>query len=212
MKKLFFTIVILFFVTACDLKKDSDTPNEFKIEEDSLLEAPAVEETEVEVKTVPKETKKVSVNKFLVIEEKISASISNIIVASQNKDTLTLEEVDPVLRMYNSDLNKDGLEELFLITQSTGSGSYGTIYGFNTNKDETISEIIVPEISQSDLSEGSVFHGYSGHDSIYIDNNKLFRKFPIYKPEDKNCCPTGGNKTIQYILKSNKSYWRLEIK
>lgn len=211
MKKIFFTVAILLSAIACDLKKDTDTPNEITIEDESIEES-IVKEKEVEVKAVIKETKKVSVNNFLVTEEKLSGSISNVLVTSQNNDTFKLEEVDPIFRMYNSDLNKDGLEELFLITQSTGSGSYGTIYGFNTNKDKTISEIIVPEISQSDLSEGAVFFGYLGHDSIYMDNNKLFRKFPIYKPEDKNCCPTGGDNTIQYVLKSNKSYWRLEIK
>ena len=211
MKKLFLTIVILFSVVGCDLKKDSDTPNDIIIN-DEELEEPVEESTEEESNTLKKETKKVSVNNYLVVEEKINASISNIIVTSQNKDTLKIEEVDPILTMYNSDLNKDGLEELFLITQSTGSGSYGTIYGYHMNKDKSIAEIIVPEISQSDLSEGSVFNGYSGHDSIYIDKNKLYRKFPIFKTGDENCCPTGGDKTIQYILKSNKSLWRLEIK
>jgi len=109
-----------------------------------------------------------------------------------------------------ADINSDGFDELYLITQSTGSGTYGTIYGFTSNNDKSITPIYIPKISEKDLKGN--FKGYMGHDSIYISNNKLFRKYPVYKEEDANCCASGGDKSIQYILKKGESSWILGIK
>jgi hypothetical protein len=50
-----------------------------------------------------------------------------------------------------------------------------------------------------------------GHDSIFIANKKLFRKFPIYKDGDEQCCPTGGTRTLNYLLTKGEASWILEI-
>jgi hypothetical protein len=50
-----------------------------------------------------------------------------------------------------------------------------------------------------------------GHDSIYFSNNRMYRKFPVYKEGDANCCPTGGDKTLSYQLKAGEATWKLEI-
>jgi hypothetical protein len=211
MHKYILTLGFLILLYSC-VKNPSDKPEV----EESKVETTVVEESPKRVAIVSKEFKTKTGKTFIVSEEKPSASISKVSVVTKGfaevNETLQLEESDPISKISIVDLNKDGFDEIFIITRSAGSGSYGTIYGFSSNKDKSVSSIIIPEISQSDLAEGAIFNGYQGHDSIYVSKNKLFRKFPIYKEGDENCCPSGGNKTIQYVIKPGENYWRLEVK
>lgn len=211
MKKSFLACVFLIILSSCE-KKPSDKPEV----EAPKAETKTVKESPKNVDVISKEFKTKTGRSFVVSEEKPSASISNINIITDGftevNETLQLEESDPISKVSITDLNKDGFDEIFIITKSAGSGSYATIYGFSSNKDKSVSGIIVPEISQSDRMEGAIFNGYQGHDSIYFSKNRLFRKFPIYKEGDENCCPSGGIKTIQYVLKPGEAYWRLEVK
>lgn len=219
MKKYLLSLALLILLSACVLKP-SDKPivEEPKTKEtiQTIETIETIEKTPKSVPIVSNEYKTKTGKTFIVSEEKTSASISNISIATDGftfvNETLHLEESDPIAKVSIADLNKDGFDEIFIITKSAGSGSYATIYGYSSNKDKSVTDIIVPEISQSDLVEGAIFSGYQGHDSIYISKNKLFRKFPIYEEGDKNCCPTGGDRTIQYVLKKGEAYWRLQVK
>ena len=216
MKKIVLPLALLILLSNCVIKP-SDKPI---VEEPKAKEPIQIietnEKTPNRVTVVSNEYKTKTGKTFIVTEEKISASISNVSIGTDGftfvNETLHLEESDPIAKVSITDLNKDGFDEIFIITKSAGSGSYASIYGFSSNKDKSVSDIIVPEISQSDMGEGAIFNGYQGHDSIYVSKNKLFRKFPIYKEGDENCCPTGGNRTIQYVLKRGKAFWRLEVK
>lgn len=211
MKNSILALIFIILLSAC-VKNPSDKP---EVEEPKAT-TKTVKESPKNALIVSKEFKTKTGKSFVVSEKRPSASISNISIIASGftvvNDTLYLEESDPISQIYITDLNKDGFDEIFIITQSKGSGSYATIYGFSSNNDKSVSGIIVPEISQSDLAEGAIFNGYQGHDSIYVSKKKLIRKFPIFKEEDKNCCPSGGDKTIQYVLKPGENYWRLEVK
>lgn len=126
-----------------------------------------------------------------------------------SKDTLIILDSDPLMNAFLADLDKNGFEEIYLVTSSAGSGSYGTIYGYSSNNDKSISPIYVAPIDEKELSAGGLFEGYMGHDSIYLDQGKLMRKFPIYTEGDANCCPTGGQATITYTLKAGEASWKL---
>jgi len=211
MKKSFLFLIALILLNSCVIN-----PSDKPIVEEQKIETTTVKKSPKNIEVVSKEIRTKTGKSFTVSEEKSSASISKINIITDGftevTDTLHLEESDPISKISLTDLNKDGFNEIFIITKSAGSGSYATIYGFSSNKDKSVSSIIVPEISQSDLMEGAVFNGYQGHDSIYFSKNRLFRKFPIYKEGDENCCPSGGVKTIQYVLKPGEAYWRLEVK
>jgi len=211
MKKSLIALIFLILLSAC-VKNPSDKP---EVEEPKAV-TKAIEKSSESIEIVSKEYKTKTGKSFIVYEEKPSASISNISIRTNGftivNDTLYLEDSDPISQITITDLNKDGFDEIFIITESAGSGSYATIYGFSSNKDKSVTGIVVPEISQSDLAEGAVFNGYQGHDSIYVSKNKLFRKFPVYKEGDENCCPSGGDKTIRYVLKHGEASWRLEVK
>ncbi len=128
-----------------------------------------------------------------------------------SKDTFNITDSDPLEHTWIKDLDENGYDELYLVTTSSGSGSYSTIYGFASNQDLSMTPINVHEISQKDLLPEGAYYGYMGHDSIYIKNNRIYRKYPVYKEGDANCCPSGGDKTLSYYLKAGEASWILAI-
>ena len=125
------------------------------------------------------------------------------------KDTFIVSDADPLSKVFLEDLDDNGFEEIYLITTSVGSGSYGNIYGYSSNSDSSVTPIYLPPIHENDLAPGALFEGYMGHDSIYLDKGKLMRQFPIYLEGDPNCCPTGGQATIVYNLAPGEASWQL---
>ena len=200
--------VLIFLLEACQSKqhkenlKDSNTPE------------PAEINSTVQVfsDTVYKTSSGKAFRIKCIIQGK---SLMDITVSGEgfehSNDSTILSGVDPLTTVLLGDLNQDGFDEIYLVTTSTGSGSYGTIYDISSNKDLSYSPIHIPEISESDLNDASLFSGYMGHDSIYLSNTKLMRKFPVYREGDANCCPTGGTRTLVYGLYQGEASWILKI-
>ena len=208
MKNLFLTCTILALLSSCNQKKNTEKQ---EVQEEKP-ETTIVKEASEDGKGQIYKTK--SGKTFTVTEEKLSASISKITVLpmgfSEVNDELQMEEGDPFDHAFIADINNDGFDELYIITRSTGSGSYAKIYGFASNKDKSVTSIYNPELSDADFS--TLFKGYMGHDRFYIEDNKLLRKYPVYKKEDSNDNPTGGDKIVEYQLKMGEASWILEIK
>lgn len=129
-----------------------------------------------------------------------------------SRDSLVIKDSDPFQEAVLKDLDGNGYDELYIVTKSVGSGSYASIFGFASNQDLSLTSIYIPEISENDIQKGKPFYGYMGHDSIYFNGNQLYRKFPMYKEDDANCCPTGGDKILSYQLKAGEASWKLELK
>lgn len=150
-----------------------------------------------------------------IITDRKSSSLNDLNIVAHDfantKDTFKIQDCDPLKQAWIEDLDQNGFDELYLITASVGSGSYATIYGYASNQDLSMTPIYIPEISESDLLPNGDFYGYMGHDSIYLANNKIYRKYPVYKDGDANCCPSGGNKTLGYELKQGEASWVLKI-
>lgn len=144
-----------------------------------------------------------------------SSSINDFAVVAvdfpNSKDSLIIKDSDPFQEAVLKDLDANGYDELYIMTRSVGSGSYASIFGFASNQDLSLTSIYLPDISENDIQKGNPFYGYMGHDSIYFNETRLFRKFPIYNEGDANCCPTGGNKILSYQLKAGEATWILEI-
>jgi hypothetical protein len=216
MKALFPALAALSILASCSSPKTEEKPV-------SDTAASAVKDTTVaSVATAPPvvtvlDFKTKSGKTFSVIEEKTSASTSKVSVAAKDftaaNDTFSIGEgeVDPVANILQADLNKDGFEEVYVITRSTGSGSAGNIYGYSSNKDKSISPIHLQEVSEKDMAKGGQFAGYQGHDSIYVKGNLLARQFPVYKDGDANAAPTGGKRTVYYALKPGEAAWQLSV-
>ena len=117
---------------------------------------------------------------------------------------------DPVKDVFISDLDKNGFEEIFVVTTSAGSGSYSNIYGLASNKDKSATPIYIPKPLQQQLSQGGIFEGYRGHNKISLKSGKLLNTFPIYKKDDLNYKPTGNTKKVKYCLIAGEAGWILE--
>jgi len=117
------------------------------------------------------------------------------------------EDRDPISDVFVADLDGNGFDEIYIITRSAGSGSYGTVLGFASNKDKSLSMINFPQIQENDEN----FKGYMGHDTFKIEDRKLVRIFPIYNEGDTNQHPTGGTRKLVYGLYPGEAMWQLKV-
>jgi len=111
--------------------------------------------------------------------------------------TVTNAEVD--------DLNDDGYPEIYVYVNSAGSGSYGSLVAYATNKNGSLSRIDLPPLE----TESEAAQGYMGHDQFAVDKGSLLRRFPLYREGDTNSAPSGGTRQVQYQLEAVKGRWRL---
>lgn len=119
----------------------------------------------------------------------------------------TYEDTDPISEVFIADLDGNGFDEIYIVTTSAGSGSYGKVMGFASNKDKSLSMINFPDIQEDD----KLFEGYMGHDIFTIEDQKLIRTFPVYNKEDTNQNPTGGRRKLIYGLYPGEAMWQLKV-
>jgi hypothetical protein len=132
------------------------------------------------------------------IEDAMSVVFFQIMVYS-DKGLLAMRSEGPtdgVIKSFTGDLDQDGEIEIYVMTQSSGSGGYGRLYIYEL-KDNQLKTIDIEKLS----SENE--RGYRGHDFYNVNHNFLIRAFPVYKDNDPNSLPTGGTKNIFYKLKDN---------
>ncbi len=81
-----------------------------------------------------------------------------------------------------------------LIWTSDGSGGYPQLDKITHDNGNLIHENINLEFPKT--------KGYGGRDEFSLSGNFLSRKWPIYKENDPNCCPSGGIREIKYEMSS----------
>lgn len=106
-----------------------------------------------------------------------------------------------------ADLDSNGWPEVYVYSSSAGSGSYGALTAFAINKGKSATPIHLPSIDTNpEASEG-----YQGHDEFRVVENRLVRRYPVYKNTDTNAQPSGGTRQLQYRLAAGEASWQLEI-
>jgi hypothetical protein len=152
-------------------------------------------------------------NFIVSIDHSLSASIDYVQIETSNFDAVNsnhiVGEIDPVEEVIIADLDGNGFEEIYLLTRSAGSGSYGNIYGIVSNRDKSATPFYVPEISEREMEKGGLFEGFMGHNKFEIEDGKLVNSFPVYRENDSNANPTGGNRKIVYGLIAGEAGWIL---
>jgi len=121
----------------------------------------------------------------------------NVVITRETDGVVTGAEV--------ADLDVDGSPEVYVYTQSAGSGSYGGLIAYAANQGKSLSEISLPGIED----DPEAMPGYMGHDEFAVIENNLVRRFPVYRDGDTNNAPSGGTRQIQYKLVGGESGWIL---
>ena len=117
-----------------------------------------------------------------------------------NQDAST--EVDgTIVNQQVADLDNNGWPELYIFTQSVGSGSYGNVIAYAVNNGKSMTPVYMPELRQK---------GYMGHDIFAVHEDHITRSFPLYKESDSNASPSGGRMTIRYELIKGEASWQLQ--
>jgi hypothetical protein len=120
---------------------------------------------------------------------------------------ITRETDGRVVAAEVGDLNVDNSPEVYVYTQSAGSGSYGGLIAYAANDRRSLSEIYLPPVAEN--PEAST--GYMGHDEFAVVENTLVQRFPVYKEGDTNAAPTGGTRQLQYKLAPGEAGWVLRV-
>ncbi|WP_020605009.1 hypothetical protein [Spirosoma spitsbergense] len=105
-----------------------------------------------------------------------------------------------------ADLDGNRFPELYLFSTSDGSGSFGRVYAWQfmpeRKADISLPRNWLPEPVQ----------GYMGHDSLWVENNLLCRRYPIYQAGDANATSSGGYRLMRYQLKPAGTGYALTAK
>jgi hypothetical protein len=142
---------------------------------------------------------------YLVSESHpVGASLSDLRVRLETPATLprevSLRDRDPLREAFAGDLDGNGVPELYLVTQSAGSGSYASIIAVLPGPDAALIAVEPPAPADADFAPGAPFAGYGGHDRWSIEGSRLVRTFPLHRPGDVNAAPGGGTRRIVYAL------------
>jgi len=160
----------------------------------------------------PAKEYKTKTGKTIILSEThpVGQSLSTIAISTKGFEhnyAEVFEDRDPISDVFVADLDGNGFDEIYIITTSAGSGSYGTVLAFASNKDKSLSMINFPKIEEDDEN----FKGYMGHDTFKIEAQKLVRIFPIYNEGDTNRNPTGGKRKLVYGLYPGEAMWQLKL-
>lgn len=104
-----------------------------------------------------------------------------------------------------ADLDGNGWPEVYVYVSSAGSGSYGSLVAYAVNAGKSITPIYLPPLDASSPEHS----GYQGHDEFRVVENRLVRRYPIYRADDVNAQPGGGTRQIQYRLEPGEAGWVL---
>ena len=140
-------------------------------------------------------------------EEMMTLSVFTFGLQEQEYNETFDIEGETVIDAEVEDLNSDGSPELFVYTQSEGSGSYGNVYAFSVNNNKSMS----PVYFQPTAENNEINQGYMGHDEFTLIENTLSQRFPIYQEGDSNANPTGGIRQISYKLVDGEASRKLKI-
>jgi hypothetical protein len=123
-------------------------------------------------------------------------------------NAVIVREIDgQITRAEVADLNADGSPELYVYVRSVGSGSYGTLVAYSANQRKSLSEIVLPPITD----DARAAQGYMGHDDFAVVERTLVRRFPVYRDGDSNAAPSGGVRQLQYKLRPAEASWQLKL-
>lgn len=202
MKHIFFFLITILIFSCSNNEKSEETTNDT-----TQVERSNKKEIDLTMNPLEREVK-TSSGKTVVVKESHPKGQSLSDISVQFKDDsatiLSLFDKDPISDVLVGDLDKNGFDEIYVITTAAGSGSYGTVHGFNSNKDKSFSMIYLPENDEKDIKDG-ILKGYTGHDIYKIEGQSLVRTFAVSADKKET-------KSISYLLSKTETGYALSIK
>jgi hypothetical protein len=171
-------------------------------------EAPATATTTEKTEATPGKILTTHTGKIITVNETNpnGSSLSTITITPSGFSTNTplILETNKLQNFFLVDLNSDTFDELIIVTQAQGSGSYGEVEIYTTTNDTELAPVTIQAITEEDTHKGGLFEGYMGHDIFTTASGTLLREFPMYTATDTNSVPTGPHTKILYTLTINK--------
>jgi hypothetical protein len=124
-----------------------------------------------------------------------------------DNSTITQEVDGTVTGAEIADLDANGFPEIYVYVTSAGSGSYGSLAAYASNKNQSLTQIYLPPVAEN----AKAAKGYMGHDEFAVVEGTFVQRFPIYLDADTNAKPSGKLRQLQYKLKSDESGWLLKL-
>jgi hypothetical protein len=143
------------------------------------------------------------------VESPNDSSINQVVVRAETPTgalaPMQAEADGTITGVEIEDLNADGYPEIYIYVNSAGSGSYGSLIAYASNRNKSLSEIYLPSIED----DPAIVKGYMGHDEFAVGEGALLRRFPVYLEGDSNAQSTGPTRQIQYKLEAGEAGWVL---
>jgi len=139
--------------------------------------------------------------------EKNSVSIKLIGFESEARD-LDFTVEGKIKSIAVEDFNNDGFPDLLLFIYSGADFSKATVIGIASEENKSCVPIFFPDIRD----DVKLRVGYNGHDEFTIIEGNLFRKFPVYNPDNLTGQPTDIKRNIQYrVVRSEKGAYKFQV-
>jgi hypothetical protein len=90
-----------------------------------------------------------------------------------------------------SNIDDDENAEVLIFSRGAGSGGYAQLHVY---------EFDGASLQQTEIETppADLLIGYQGRDNYKLVDGVLYREFPVYLRGDANCCPKGGNATLEF--------------
>lgn len=129
--------------------------------------------------------------------QKNSVTISVIGFASTAQRDASFEIKGILKSAAVDDFNNDGFPDLLLYIFTGKDGSFGTVVGVASEKNESIRPVYFPDI----LDDAKLRTGYKGKDDYMLIEGTIMRSFPVYDVSDtSNIRLSGAIRHIQYRM------------
>ena len=134
---------------------------------------------------------------FMIKEVRKGSTVSDIHLTGIGfkgvSKTIHFKHTKPIYDFLVCDVNNDGFEELYIITQSGKKKPKAEIIGIVLTENESYRKIFVAD--NEGMAENDNFAGYVGFDSIYIKEQHLYRNFLVKDSNNQEF-----RKTVLYTL------------
>ncbi|MBI9065997.1 MAG: hypothetical protein JEZ09_01815 [Salinivirgaceae bacterium] len=125
---------------------------------------------------------------------------------SNRRNAIALKNKKPIKEIFVSDINADGYEELYIIIESGKKHPISEIIGITIQENDSYKLIYIPEFDKNTSFEFNYLKNYNGYDSIYIENQQLFRTFPSYNSVKKEYDTHNMVKLNYKLINMNNSF------